>query len=227
VLFIRRYGRHRRGDVCTVEAVTPNGITLMKDGRPGTIGYSHADCLSVLNERTLEIATGDRLQTKWNGRSIDGQRIVNGELLTVRMVHADGRISVENDRGERKDLGPNQRVFHYGYAVTSYAAQGKTVDRVLFSDSGCRAATNRKQWYVTISRARRGVIVFTPDKGALREAISSDGHRRLAIEGMKDGQSVAEQLKQAHFDQRIGLGISFDDIDADSPSQDLNQEMRI
>jgi conjugative relaxase-like TrwC/TraI family protein len=197
VLFLKRYGRYRRGEICLVDAVTPKGVTLVKNGRTGTVGYGHADRLTVLHERPLEIAAGDRLQTKWNGRSIDGQRIVNGELLTVREVHPDGTISVENDRGERKDLGPDQRVFHHGYAVTSYAAQGKTVDRVLFSDSGSLAATNKRQWYVTISRARRGILVFTPDKEALRDAIGADGDRRLAFEGKKDGRPVSEQLKEA------------------------------
>ena len=48
-------------------------------------------------------------------------------------------------------------------AVTSYGAQGKTVDYVLFSDSTVKAATNAQQWYVTISRGRRGVRIFTPD----------------------------------------------------------------
>ena len=227
VLFLKRYGRYRRGDICLVEAVTAKGITLVKNGRPGTIGYGNADRLSVIQERTLEIAVGDRLQTKWNGRSIDGQRIVNGELLTVRKVHADGKISVENDRGEQKDLGPDQRVFHYGYAVTSYAAQGKTVDRVLFSDSGGTAATNSKQWYVTISRARRGILVFTPNKKALREAVVADGHRRLAFEGKKNGQPVAAQLKQDRRFQRIGAENPFADLHAYSVSQDMNQGMKI
>jgi hypothetical protein len=51
---------------------------------------------------------------------------------------------------------------------------------------------------VTISRARRGVLVFTPDRKALRRAIESDGHRPLAIEGKKSGEPVAMQLNQAH-----------------------------
>jgi hypothetical protein len=38
------------------------------------------------------------------------------------------------------------------------------VDYVLFSDSGIKAATNDQQWYVTISRGRKGIKIFTPDK---------------------------------------------------------------
>jgi hypothetical protein len=80
--------------------------------------------------------------------------------VTVRSVRPDGSIELEDDRL----LDANYREFVPGYAVTSYGSQGKTVDYVLFSDSAVKAATNDQQWYVTISRGRRGIRIFTPDK---------------------------------------------------------------
>ena len=68
------------------------------------------------------------------------------------------------------------------YAITSYGSQGKTVDHVLFSDSTIKAATSAQQWYVTISRGRRGIRIFTPDKEQLRENVTRSGHRPLAME---------------------------------------------
>ena len=79
-------------------------------------------------------------------------------------------------------LPKNYRQFVRGYAVTSYAAQGKTVDYVLFSDSAVKAATNEQQWYVTISRGRKGVKIFTADKIQLRQNIAHSGHRTLALD---------------------------------------------
>jgi uncharacterized protein (DUF1684 family) len=58
------------------------------------------------------------------------------------------------------------RQFVQGYAITSYASQGKSVDYVLFSDSAAKAATNQQQWYVTISRGKKGIHIFTTDKGS-------------------------------------------------------------
>jgi len=52
----------------------------------------------------------------------------------------------------------------------------------LFSDSTIKAATNAQQWYVSISRGRRGIRIFTPDKEQLRENIRRTGHRPLALE---------------------------------------------
>ena len=89
-------------------------------------------------------------------------------------------------------LPKNYRQFVRGYAVTSYAAQGKTVDYVLFSDSAVKAATNEQQWYVTISRGRKGVKIFTADKIQLRQNITHSGHRPLALD--MAGNSTAHKL---------------------------------
>ena len=98
--------------------------------------------------------------------------------LLSKSVHANGIIELNDGRILDKIF----REFLPGYAVTSYGSQGKTVDYVLFSDSTIKAATNAQQWYVTISRGRRGVRIFTPDKEQLRENLARSGHRPLALE---------------------------------------------
>jgi hypothetical protein len=45
-----------------------------------------------------------------------------------------------------------------------------------------RPATTAEQWYVSISRGRRGVGIFTPDNEQLRESITPSEHRKLGIE---------------------------------------------
>ena len=79
-------------------------------------------------------------------------------------------------------MTPHYCQFQRGYAVTSFGSQGKTVDHVLFSDSAVRAASNAQQWYVTISRGRKSIKIFTPDKEALRQAVVRSGDRELALD---------------------------------------------
>jgi len=64
------------------------------------------------------------------------------------------------------------------------------VDYVLFSDSAVRAATNSRQWYVTISRGRKGIRIFTPDKAALRENVLRSGDSPLALDLVNDPAAV-------------------------------------
>jgi hypothetical protein len=142
------------------------------------VPFKELDKITVCQPKELSLSTGDRLQLKANAQSQDGRRLANGELVTVKEIHADGRIALNDGRV----LAKNYRQFVRGYAVTSYAAQGKNVGYVLFSDSAVKAATNEQQWYVTISRGRKGVKIFTADKIQLRQNITHSGHRTLALD---------------------------------------------
>ncbi len=130
-----------------------------------TVPNKLLDRITLCQTREISLASGDRLHLKANRKLNSGDRVTNGELVTVKSVQSDGGIELTDGR----TLDKSFREFLPGYAVTSYGSQGKTVDYVLFSDSTVKAATNAQQWYVTISRGRRGVCIFTPDKEQLRE----------------------------------------------------------
>jgi hypothetical protein len=160
------------------------------------------DKITVCQPKEFLLSTGDKLQLKANDKSQDGRKLANGELVTVKEIHADGCIVLDDGRV----LPKHYRQFVRGYAVTSYAAQGKTVDYVLFSDSAVKAATNQNQWYVTISRGRKGVKIFTADKIQLRENVSLSGDRTLALDMAQNyfhkmaaawGNDVARSLKHS------------------------------
>ena len=180
--FLRSYGRFTKGDVCEILGATEHGIVVKKNRRTSAVSFRYAERIAVTQSAPMEVGPGDRLQLKFNGKSREGHYLANGELVTVRQLCPDGSLSVENDAGIIKTLTPNQRLFNRGFATTSYASQGKTVDTGLLSDSGRRAATNSKQWYVSISRARRKVLVFTENKVELRAAIQKSGERDLALD---------------------------------------------
>jgi conjugative relaxase-like TrwC/TraI family protein len=154
------------------------GVLVEVGGRFVTISNKMLDRISVCQTRELAVATGDRLHLKANRNLASGGRVTNGELVAVKSVRSDGGIELTDGRV----LDPIFREFLPGYAVTSYGSQGKTVDYVLFSDSTVKAATNAQQWYVTISRGRRGIRIFTPDKQQLRENVIRSGQRPLAME---------------------------------------------
>ena len=179
---LKRYGRFAKGDLCAIAGANERGVVLIKNGRRSTMSYRHVHRLTIAVEREINIAPGDRLQLKLNGKSKEGHAITNGELVTARRVDADGSVTIEDDRHTVKTLSPHQLLFNRGYAVTSYASQGKTVDTVLLSDAACRAATNRNQWYVSISRGRKRVMIFTDNKVELYASIEQNGDRKLALD---------------------------------------------
>jgi conjugative relaxase-like TrwC/TraI family protein len=158
--------------------IVKTGVLVEVDGKCVTVANKLLDKITVCRPREVPVAAGERLHLKANRKLAAGARTTNGELVTVKAVRADGGIELADGRVLEKGF----REFLPGYAVTSYGSQGKTVDHVLFSDSTIKAATNAQQWYVTISRGRRGIRIFTPDKIQLRENLVRSGHRPLALE---------------------------------------------
>jgi ATP-dependent exoDNAse (exonuclease V) alpha subunit len=188
VVLNRNAGGFKKGQTARLVAITQTGVVLEGAERIRTVPFKFLDRLTVCQPKDLGLAPGDRLQLKANGRTGQGQRLANGELVTVEKVLTDGSVKLRDGRV----LGKEYRQFVHGFAITSYASQGKTVDYVLFSDSTITSATNQQQWYVTISRGRRGIKIFTSDKEQLRDNILRSGDRALAMD-LADKQ-VVEKL---------------------------------
>jgi hypothetical protein len=178
IVFNQKVRRAEPGAKGKLMGIVKAGVLAEVDGKCVIIANKVLDKITVCLPREIPIAEGERLHLKANRKLTAGARVTNGELVTVKTVRADGGIELTDSR----ILDKGFREFLPGYAVTSYGSQGKTVDYVLFSDSTIKAATNAQQWYVTISRGRRGIRIFTPDKEQLRENLTRSGHRPLALE---------------------------------------------
>jgi conjugative relaxase-like TrwC/TraI family protein len=178
LVFNQPVGSAPRGTHGTFAGVVKRGVLVEVGDKWRLVPQKELGRITVCKPRKLSLAHGDKLQLKANRRLKSGGAATNGEIVTIECVHEDGRIALRDGR----TLDPDYREFVHGYAVTSYGSQGKTVDYVLFSDSAVRAATNSRQWYVTISRGRRGIRIFTPDKAALRENVLRSGDSPLALD---------------------------------------------
>ena len=178
VIFKQKVREAEPGTKGKLTGIVKLGLLVDVGGRFVTVSNKMLDRVSVCLPRECPVSTGDRLHLKANRKLPSGGRVTNGELVTVKAVRADGGVELTDGRV----LDSSFREFLSGYAVTSYGSQGKTVDYVLFSDATIKAATNAQQWYVTISRGRRGIRIFTPDKEQLRENVTLSGHRPLALE---------------------------------------------
>jgi len=173
VVFNRNARGFKAGQSARLHSITDTHVIVKSDSRKASIPFRELGKVTVCQHKEMPLATGDRLQLKASGRSANNRKLANGELVTVKAVQSDGRIALTDGRVLAKEF----RQFVRGYAVTSYAAQGKSVDHVLFSDSAVKAATNKQQWYVTVSRGKRGIHIFTTDKEQLRENIQRSDDR--------------------------------------------------
>ena len=178
VVFNQKVREAEPGAKGKLAGILKSSVLVEVGGRFITVSNKMLGHVTVYLPREISVAQGDRLHLKANRKLASGGRVTNGELVTAKSVRLDGAVELTDGRVLDKSF----REFLPGYAVTSYGSQGKTVDYVLFSDSTVKAATNAQQWYVTISRGRRGIRIFTPDKEQLRENVARSGHRPLAME---------------------------------------------
>lgn len=191
VRFHRSIGGFRRDETVTVVAAEADSLRVQRaDGSeiPFPLGAGRA-CFDVGERRTLRIAAGDRLLLQANaGR----KRFINGELVEVKAIQGD---SILLSDGRLLPVG--YRTFTHGYAITSHAAQGKTVDDVLVvASSRSLPAIHRQQFYVSISRGRERCQVFTDDKDLLRSHVTHSSERLAAVE-------VVPHIRRQKFIQRV------------------------
>ncbi len=180
--FHQHVSGHKRGS----RFIAEEGATLPLD---------HPERFQHYRPSVLQVAVGDRLRVTANGKTKDGKhRLDNGSLFTVQGFTKSGDIVVDRSWVVSKDFG---HITH-GYVVTSHASQGKTVDRVLIAQSSQSfPASSREQFYVSASRAKKSVMVYTDDKEALRDAIQRSDPHPLAIDLVKEKRrQFTERLKK-------------------------------
>jgi len=159
----------------------------------------------VGEKRKLKVAVGDKLllQSNWQ------KRFVNGELVEVKAVQGDSVLLADG-----RVIPAEYRTFTHGYAVTSHAAQGKTMDEVLLVASlRSLPAINQEQFYVSISRGRERCQIFTDDSDLLRSHVTHSSARLAAVEAMPHSDFLQTILQRGNrflkrFRQRLAQSIS-------------------
>lgn len=175
----------RRGSRWQVQQANESGVLLKDDtGKVAPLPEGRAKRFDVLQKSELKLSKGDKVMITRNGYDQNKKRLDNGDLLQVQAVRKGGQITLQNSISKQsyyldKDFG------HLDHAVcmTSYASQGKTVDEILVAQPAeTFPGTNAKQFYVSASRARERVRIYTDDKEELLVQASRAGDRTAALE---------------------------------------------
>jgi hypothetical protein len=190
--FIRKTKLFDRGETVEVITAMENGLRVCRaDGTDvDFIPHTVVASFDVGESRELKVAAGDWLLLQANAPGF-----VNGERVQVREIHR-GRITLADGR----ELPDMFNAFTHGYAVTSHSSQSKTVDDVLVvASSRSFGAVNREQFYVSISRGREGVHVFTDDTELLARRVGDSHERKAAIEL----QALRDDLAKLGFVRKV------------------------
>jgi hypothetical protein len=147
-------------------------VTLERDGKIRHFKPSTKGKWDVLAPSTMQVSVGDQIRVTAGfreGKNVFKNNDIVGllEVTATELVLQDGRRMRRN--GARIDQG---------VCITSQASQCRTVDQVVVLPDGADA----KGWYVSLSRARDAMHVYTRDKAALRQSVMQLGERKSVWE---------------------------------------------
>jgi conjugative relaxase-like TrwC/TraI family protein len=204
-----------KNETVSVVAVETDSLKVQHtDGSENIFPLGAGIACDVGEKRKLKIAAGDKLLLQAN---TTGKRFINGELVEVRAIQGDSVLLADG-----RVIPADYRTFTHGYAVTSHAAQGKTVDEVLLvASSRSLPAINQEQFYVSISRGRERCLVFTDDSELLRLHVTHSSARLVAVEAMPQRDFLQPILQRGNrfmkrFRQRIARSLSIETTERSS-----------
>ena len=177
LMFHRAVGPFAKYEAVQVIAKDGKALSVQRaDGSPVVFDPRSSASFDVGVSREMTLMAGERLLIQSNCKEA---KVKNGDIVQVASWDKTGAIKLKDGR----QLPTYFRQFTYGYASTSHAAQGKTVDHgfLILGDEGMKAA-NLRQAYVSNSRFRLSQTIFTTDKKAAFTAMATPAERMLAME---------------------------------------------
>ena len=191
VQFVQNAKGFTRGERLAVTGTDDKGVHVTRpDGSATLLPLNQAARFQVYQQRQVALAKGDKLRITMNGlveqetrRGLLGRkakdRLDNGAIYEVEGFTRKGDIRLTNGVVVPKNYGGITN----GFVITSHASQGKTVDVALVAlGQESFAAANREQAYVSVSRGRDAVRIYTDDKAAMMEAVRNSAARLSATE---------------------------------------------
>jgi conjugative relaxase-like TrwC/TraI family protein len=211
----------KKGARLTVESHNNETVIVHHKEQSFELDKSRAKDFGVYRPMELKLAKGDMIRITKNGFDLNKKRLDNGKTLEVVGFGVGGSIiklqAPANKRGQRQglmyEISKQHGNLNHAYCITSYASQGKTYDRVFIAQPSMTfAASDKKQFYVSVSRGREAVKIYTDDKEELLETINQDGDR-MSVHELEDRASLKTQFKVQS--KTITPNINRDDYEPD------------
>lgn len=211
----------RRGSAWVIDSVEQRDVMLTNaKGDKAKLDLDKPEQFDVYKHSVIPVAKGDKLMITRNGFDRQKQRLDSGLVFEVVSVSRKNGIVLQNPKGKiHHHIDSDFGNIAYAHCVTSHKAQGKTVDDIFIAQPVATfPATNAKQFYVSVSRAREKVRIYTDDKEALLDYALKQGDRTGAMELVKNNpdfhmEHVLIQQRQKEVLPSITPATPHPDID--------------
>ncbi len=166
----------------------------------GDVPVAEAAKFSLYRPEAVALASGDKIRFTGTVKTCDGKHTLkNGSTQTIAGFTPRGDMRLENGWVVPADAGH----FRRGVVETSFGSQGRTVQRAILAiASDSLPATNQEQMYVSSSRAKERMTLYTDDKAAVRTAVQRSSRKLAATDLAAKAQRAADHLRQLQARKR-------------------------
>jgi ATP-dependent exoDNAse (exonuclease V) alpha subunit len=202
-------GKGAYAQVKSIDASNNRLTVELRDGTHRTYDPRRQQGVSVFREEMRNFSAGDRIQCTAPANEL---KVANRELGTIESIEQDGRLRLKMDGCRTIELDPRKHPhLDHGYAMTSYSSQGQTADRVLIhvdTELGAKDLLNSRMAYVSVSRGRYDVQIYTNNAQTLGQELSRDVSHSPAIQQEPGAHKIEPQTTHTNqISQGFGLGL--------------------
>jgi hypothetical protein len=185
---VLQYHQNAKGHRSGERIVVKEGMDLPLD---------QAERYQVYRQGSLRLGEGDLIRITKGGTTLVGKhRLNNGDVFQLKGFTPSGHLLLNNGWILDKTFGH----IDYGLVNTSQKSQGKTVDRAFVAMAEqSLPAVSQESFYVSVSRAKHQVTVYTDNKEALQEAILKSELRLTATDLLEKTGHRPERAKVQRF----------------------------
>ena len=164
---------------------------------PAKVPVAEAGKFSLYRPEKIALAAGDVIRFTGTVKSMDGKHILkNGAVKTVAGFTQGGDLRLDNGWVVAADAGH----FRSGFVETSFGSQGRTVQRVILGMAAAsQGAINQEQLYVSASRAKEWLRLYTDNKAEIREAVQRSSQKLAALDLV--GLPKKPEPKPSHWER--------------------------
>ncbi|MFA7611302.1 MAG: MobF family relaxase, partial [Sulfurimonas sp.] len=144
--------------------------------------------LNLFKDTKTDLGIGDQIIMKKNDTKLG---LKNGQIGKITAIKED-EITVKFDKSEKTFSVKNYKYIAHAYAITDFASQGKTTDKVIAVANSQAASFN--DFYTQITRAKHEAHIITDDLEELKKRAAQDSQKLNASEMLKAAQLKPEEM---------------------------------
>jgi hypothetical protein len=208
----------QRGELCRITGRDESGRVQYENaaGKKSFLPLKEAVHFQVFEQREINLARGDQIRMTHGGETADGRRINNGDLFRIEQITKKGQLVLNTGA----KLNPDHGHLTLGYVQTSHSSQSRSVRDVLIAQSeDSFVASSLNQFYVSASRAKQSIRIYTDDRRGLQAAVGNSSARMASVElaqlskaelnSFMSTEMGAKQWLETIQARRVGTGESF------------------